>query len=156
MGSTGPIVTEKMKQAKGGILFIDGRDNGVYAVCDVLLHYVILDYICGDINLNTHMGGTEAYGLLPKGSNYGSEAIQALLDNVTTEEFHGNLLVIMAGYEDKIQELFRVNEGLRSRFDKARIDFPAWTAQQACHTCDQMQLCMCNGGRVLCRPPMPL
>lgn len=73
----------------------------------------------------------EAYALIPKKGNYGEEAILALLDYMTKDEFKGNLLVILAGYEDDIEKIFTVNPGLRSRFDKMRVKFTAWSAQDA-------------------------
>ena len=73
----------------------------------------------------------EAYALIPKKANYGEEAIVALLDNMTKDEFKGNLLVILGGYEDDIEKIFALNAGLRSRFDKMRIAFRAWTSQDA-------------------------
>lgn len=96
VGQTETLVTEKMKEAKGGILFID-----------------------------------EAYGLFPSRGSYGGDALQALLDNMTKPEFKGNLIVILAGYDKHIDALFGVNPGLKSRFDKIRLPFPSWTAQQA-------------------------
>jgi hypothetical protein len=50
---------------------------------------------------------------------------------MTKDEFKGNLLVILAGYEDDIEQIFTVNPGLRGRFDKMRIKFTAWTAHEA-------------------------
>jgi hypothetical protein len=55
-----------------------------------------------------------------------------LLDNITKEEFKGNLIIILAGYEADIDQLFTVNVGLSSRFDKTRIRFPAWLPEDAC------------------------
>lgn len=53
----------------------------------------------------------EAYGMLPRHGSYGSEGMQALLDNITTEEFRGKLIVVLAGYKDHVEELFGVNPG---------------------------------------------
>ena len=75
----------------------------------------------------------EAYGMVPKGgsSSFGAEAIQAFIDNVTLPEFLGNIIIIFAGYQDDVEQLFGVNPGFRSRFDKRRLVFPSWTAQMA-------------------------
>ena len=59
-----------MKQAVGGILFID-----------------------------------EAYDLVPRRGTYNHEVIKALLENMTAVEFKGKLIVIMAGYVDKLGTL---------------------------------------------------
>jgi DNA polymerase III delta prime subunit len=75
----------------------------------------------------------EAYGMVPKGgsASFGAEAIQAFIDNVTLPEFLGNIIIIFAGYQDDVEQLFGVNPGFRSRFDKRRLLFPSWTAEMA-------------------------
>jgi SpoVK/Ycf46/Vps4 family AAA+-type ATPase len=73
----------------------------------------------------------EAYGIAPRHGSYGAEAIQALIDNITLPEFRGNLIIILGGYQDDVEQLFESNAGFRSRFDKRRIEFPSWTAQMA-------------------------
>ncbi len=40
----------------------------------------------------------EAYGMLPNKSNlFGQEIMQALLDNITSEEYKGRIIVILGG-----------------------------------------------------------
>jgi hypothetical protein len=77
----------------------------------------------------------EAYGLDPSESKwcgYAAEAVEALVGHITDKEFKGNVLVIMSGYSDRMERMFtRANPGFRSRFDKVRVDFPAWTGEQA-------------------------
>ena len=51
----------------------------------------------------------EAYGMSPKNTSFGKDIIQALLDNVTTDEFRGKVIVILGGYLENIEELFSVS-----------------------------------------------
>lgn len=70
--------------------------------------------------------------MLPgKGNLFGAEIMQALLDNVTSEEYSGKIIIILGGYREHVEELFAFNPGFQSRFDKMRVDFPEWTGDQA-------------------------
>ena len=68
--------------------------------------------------------------MVPRHGSHGGEAIQALLDNITMPEFRGNLMVILGGYKEHIEELFEVNAGFRSRFDKKRLEVGHTHAEQ--------------------------
>lgn len=57
----------------------------------------------------------EAYGLVVDGRDYGTEAIETLLTFM--ERNRGNIVVVAAGYPEKMQEFLDSNPGLRSRFD---------------------------------------
>lgn len=57
----------------------------------------------------------EAYSLVVEGRDYGSEAIEMLL--VQMEKMRGDLVVVAAGYPDKMQRFIDSNPGLKSRFD---------------------------------------
>ena len=69
--------------------------------------------------------------MIPRHGSFAGEIIQTLIDNVTTEEFKGKIIIILAGYEENVTELFGTNVGFQSRFDKMRVNFPPWTGQQA-------------------------
>jgi hypothetical protein len=81
VGSTAVRVHELMSQAKGGILFIEG----MRILCETRKAS------------HVHITFAEAYGMQPDRGTFGSDAIQALMDNITSPEFFGNILVILAG-----------------------------------------------------------
>ncbi len=82
MGQTAEKVTEVVKSAMGGILFID-----------------------------------EAYSLVSDSEgDFGQEAINTLLKLM--EDNRDNLVVIVAGYTDEMEDFINSNPGLRSRFNR--------------------------------------
>lgn len=49
---------------------------------------------------------------------FATEAINELVDSLTKPRFAGKIIVILAGYEDSMNEPLNVNPGLSSRFSK--------------------------------------
>ncbi|TGO30099.1 hypothetical protein BPAE_0008g00910 [Botrytis paeoniae] len=70
----------------------------------------------------------EAYRLAPhtESHSFTSEVVSELVDLLTKPKFHGNLIVILAGYEEEINSLLSANPGLASRFPD-EMNFPALT-----------------------------
>ena len=61
----------------------------------------------------------EAYRLAgadPKHRGFEAEAVSELVDAVTKPKFARKLIIVLAGYDDDMDRLMRVNPGLRSRF----------------------------------------
>lgn len=54
---------------------------------------------------------------------FAQEAIDELVDNITKPRFAGKMVIILAGYDNDMNNLLRVNEGLSSRFAD-EISFP--------------------------------
>lgn len=70
----------------------------------------------------------EAYSLLnSKTDDYGKEAIETLLKMI--EDNRDNLVVILAGYKDEMDDMLRLATGLKSRFQNI-IDFKDYTADE--------------------------
>jgi len=70
----------------------------------------------------------EAYALSGKmEQDYGREAIETLLKYM--EDNRENLIVIVAGYSDKMKEFLQTNPGLLSRFNKF-VEFPDYTKSE--------------------------
>lgn len=81
------------------------------------------------------MGGIlfidEAYDLVNgEGDSFGKTALNALIAPI--ENNREDLMVIMSGYQDKMQELFRYNQGLRSRM-KTVLQFDDYSLDEMCH-----------------------
>ncbi len=70
----------------------------------------------------------EAYSL-SQGSpgDYGSEAIDTLLKRM--EDMRGELIVIVAGYPDRMVQFLESNPGLKSRFDR-KFEFADYSAEE--------------------------
>ena len=83
VGHTVPKVEKKVKEAMGGVFFLDEAYR-----------------LAGD-------------GLSGNKANYGLEALETLMQAM--ENHKGDIIFIFAGYEDKMEDLFEMNEGLRSR-----------------------------------------
>jgi SpoVK/Ycf46/Vps4 family AAA+-type ATPase len=93
VGQTAIKTKKKIREALGGVLFID-----------------------------------EAYSLLSHGNgDFGKEVIDTLVDEMTRH--NENLVVILAGYPNEMNELLESNPGLRSRFKKF-FHFPDYTASE--------------------------
>nr|YP_010951504.1 Rubisco expression protein [Laurencia catarinensis]WMP12443.1 Rubisco expression protein [Laurencia catarinensis] len=94
IGHTAPKTKEVLKQAMGGVLFID-----------------------------------EAYYLYKPDNerDYGAEAIEILLQ--VMENQRDDLVVIFAGYKEKMDQFYESNPGLSSRVTN-HVDFPDYTAEE--------------------------
>ncbi|WP_368504191.1 AAA family ATPase [Alkalihalophilus sp. As8PL] len=70
----------------------------------------------------------EAYSLSSSGENdFGKEALATIVQEMTIHK--ENLVIIMAGYKDEMQQLLSINPGLRSRF-KNTVPFRDFTGDQ--------------------------
>jgi stage V sporulation protein K len=69
----------------------------------------------------------EAYALLGEGKDFGPEAINTLLKLM--EDYRDRLIVIVAGYTDRMTAFLESNPGLKSRFNKF-IHFGDYTAAE--------------------------
>ena len=73
----------------------------------------------------------EAYQMDPaRGGPYMTEAVDELVRCLTTDEFKGKVLVILAGYRDEMAAMMKTNPGLDSRFGE-RLHFSDLSAQDA-------------------------
>jgi len=64
----------------------------------------------------------EAYQLNPnRGGTFMTEAVDELCAKLTDTEYKGKLLVLLAGYDTDMDEMLKVNPGLKSRFTERLI-----------------------------------
>ncbi|MFS0574038.1 AAA family ATPase [Sporosarcina sp. 179-K 3D1 HS] len=69
----------------------------------------------------------EAYSLASEGDSFGKEAINTLVKLI--EDYRGELVVILAGYEKEMKDFMKSNSGLASRFP-LQIEFPDYNAEE--------------------------
>ncbi|KAG5758312.1 hypothetical protein H9Q72_013558 [Fusarium xylarioides] len=79
----------------------------------------------------------EAYRLM--GDSFQKEAIGELVDAMTKPRYVHNMVVILAGYNDEMEDLLSSNPGLRSRFPTV-LDFPQMSPEN-CLTLLSKTLC---------------
>lgn len=77
----------------------------------------------------------EAYSLVDNAGSYGDEAINTIVQEM--ENLRDEVIVIFAGYPDKMKEFLNKNEGLRSRI-AFHIDFPDYSASELGEIMDVM------------------
>ena len=69
----------------------------------------------------------EAYSLVEDGRTYGAEAINTIVQQM--ENYRDEVIVIFAGYQEKMQEFLQQNEGLASRI-AFHLNFPDYSADE--------------------------
>lgn len=101
LGQTRAKVEEICRSARGGVLFIDEA----YSLSD-----------------NADGRGPDLYS---------GQAIAQLLVEMDHASIHGDTIIILAGYEDKMMTFLNANPGLRSRCSNRVIRFKAYSADEA-------------------------
>ena len=69
----------------------------------------------------------EAYSLVDDSNSFGDEAINTIVQEM--ENYRDDVIVIFAGYPEKMKEFLAKNEGLRSRI-AFHLDFPDYKADE--------------------------
>ena len=69
----------------------------------------------------------EAYAIINNGDSFGQECIDTLVKLI--EDYHGELVVILAGYTKEMKKFMKTNSGLESRFPLF-VEFPDYSADE--------------------------
>lgn len=112
----------------------DAIDSGKFVECgrqDLVGRYVGWTAPTVEAKFREAMGGIlfidEAYALVDDGNTYGAEAINAITQMM--ENYRKDVIVIFAGYPNKMQKFLEQNEGLKSRI-AFHLNFPDYTADE--------------------------
>lgn len=130
-GSAKTTVARLLSQifAKEGML-----DSGKYIECgraDLVGRYVGWTAKAVRSKFRAARGGVlfidEAYSLVDDSNSFGDEAINTIVQEM--ENHRDDVIVIFAGYPDRMKEFLAKNEGLRSRI-AFHLDFPDYNAHE--------------------------
>lgn len=98
---------------------------------DLVGQYVGWTARCVKQKFNEAKGGVlfidEAYSLIGEGKDFGAEAISTIVQEM--ENHRDDVVVIFAGYPDKMEEFLKQNEGLRSRIPY-HMHFPDYNEEE--------------------------
>ena len=121
----GQIMREEGILRKGGFFEYSGRDLVAEYVGQTAVKTAS---ICRD-SYGSVLFIDEAYALCEGDSrnDFGKEAITALISEM--ENHRDDMLVVMAGYTDEMDELMKLNPGIRSRMPRI-LHFPNYTREQ--------------------------
>ena len=70
----------------------------------------------------------EISAITKSGAAYGKDVANALLTYLQDEEYRRKFVFCMAGYEDDIEKVFRLDDGLSSRFNHV-VTIPRWDVE---------------------------
>lgn len=127
-------VARKMGELFHGLGVLDSKDIVECSASDLVAEYVGQTAQKTRKRFEEALGKVlfidEAYRLNPTNQGvYAKEALDEIVDQLTKPEVKGNLVVILAGYQDDIDELMRCNAGLSSRFSEG-IVFEDFTVKE--------------------------
>lgn len=112
----------------------DAIESGRFVECgrqDLVGKYVGWTAKIVEEKFKESMGGVlfidEAYALVDDSNTYGAEAINCITQMM--ENYRNDVIVIFAGYPDKMQEFLAQNEGLKSRI-AFHLDFPDYAPEE--------------------------
>lgn len=112
----------------------DAIESGRFVECgrqDLVGKYVGWTAHIVEEKFKEAMGGVlfidEAYALVDDSNTFGAEAINCITQMM--ENYRNDVIVIFAGYPDKMQEFLDQNEGLRSRI-AFHLDFPDYSPEE--------------------------
>lgn len=94
----------------------------------------------------------EAYALVDDSNSFGDEAISTIVQEMENRRNH--VIVIFAGYPEKMERFIDRNEGLRSRI-AFHLDFPDYSPQELMDILEDMaqgrDVSITEGAKVICR-----
>ena len=94
----------------------------------------------------------EAYALVDDSNSFGDEAINTIVQEMENRRNH--VIVIFAGYPEKMERFIDRNEGLRSRI-AFHLDFPDYSPQELMDILEEMaqgrDVSITEGAKVICR-----
>ena len=158
-GTTGTAKTTVARLVTGILKDEDIITTGQFVECgrqDIVGKYVGWTAKTVEEKFQAAAGGVlfidEAYSLVDDSNSYGTEAINTITQLM--ENYRDKVIVIFAGYPDKMRDFLAQNEGLRSRI-AFHLDFPDYSPDELTDIlklmCEKRQYTMSDEALKSCR-----